>query len=123
MTKGALKNPSAPTADAVRGLSPPLQAATRRPFPLCMTESLLHVAQYHEDIPVIDLHYFSNIQSALDELETHLFLFSSEHTYCRIIHGIGSGAMAQAVHDVLKKNPLVLEWMEEETGGSCIVRF
>lgn len=78
----------------------------------------------NQELPTIDLHDIEFIQEALDQLETKLFAFSNagEH-YCRIIHGIGAGVLAEAVHEVLNKNPLVTEWKEEESGGSCIVLF
>lgn len=92
-----------------------------------MSESVLHFAQFNEDIPIIDLHVFHSIHEALDELENTLFSLckgkNQGDVYCRIIHGIGSGVLADAVHNALKKNPLVEEWMEEETGGSCVVRL
>ena len=76
------------------------------------------------DLPTIDLHGISPVQNALEQLEKELFLsFQRGEKCCRVIHGIGSGKLAEAVHAALTKNPMVVEFAEEETGGSCIVRF
>lgn len=73
-------------------------------------------------IPTIDLHESRSVSEAIDQLERSLFLFTKRNErYCRVIHGIGEGVLANAVHELLEKHPLVGEWQEEESGGSCIV--
>ncbi len=70
----------------------------------------------------IDLHHASTITDALEQLEHELFLvYMNKLGECRVIHGIGTGALAQAVHEELSKNPMVRQWREEEHGGSCRV--
>lgn len=76
------------------------------------------------DLATIDLHGISPVQNALEQLEKELFLcFQRGEKYCRVVHGIGTGKLGSAVHEALTKNPMVVEFAEEETGGSCIVRF
>lgn len=73
-------------------------------------------------LPTIDLHGTSDVHTATEQLEKELFSFySAGEQYCRVIHGIGSGRLAEVVHDILNKNPLICDWKEEESGGSCIV--
>ncbi len=79
-------------------------------------------ASIDQDISTIDLHDGGNISEALDHLERELFLFyQNQERYCRVVHGIGTGALANAVHQALSQNPLVIEYREAEDGGSCIV--
>jgi dsDNA-specific endonuclease/ATPase MutS2 len=71
---------------------------------------------------VIDLHKTTTIIEATDLLEHELFLlYHKKEKQCQIIHGIGEGKLAAAVHDVLNKNPLVKNWLEDEVGGSCTI--
>lgn len=74
-------------------------------------------------LPTIDLHYSGSVSDALEKLEKGLSNFVQMEQYCRVVHGIGEGVLATAVHESLNKNPLVAEWREEENGGSCIVLF
>jgi dsDNA-specific endonuclease/ATPase MutS2 len=74
------------------------------------------------NIPTIDLHGTSDVVTGIEQLEKELFsLYNQGNQYCRVIHGIGSGRLADVVHEVLKKNPLIIEWKEEESGGSDII--
>jgi dsDNA-specific endonuclease/ATPase MutS2 len=75
-------------------------------------------------ISAIDLHHAETISDALDTLERELFYFFQEkETIIRVIHGIGTGALAAAVHTALEKNPMIKSREESEDGGSCIVRL
>jgi len=76
------------------------------------------------DVPYIDLHGTPFLHDALEQLEKELFFFFQKgEKNVRVIHGIGTGKLADAVHEALTKNPMVVEFAEEQTGGSCIVRF
>lgn len=76
------------------------------------------------NIPTIDLHDCKTISDALEELERGLFLFfQKKEKTIRVIHGIGEGKLATAVHDALEKNPMVISVEESEDGGSCVVRM
>mgnify|MGYP001581596487 FL=1 len=73
---------------------------------------------------VIDLHGIPSIQEALELLERELYrAWKLKIREGRIVHGIGEGKMAEAVHEVLKKNPIIRSWQEDESGGSCIIFF
>ena len=81
-------------------------------------------ASLRDDLPTIDLHGTAAMQTAQEQLEKELFLFSSQgEEVCRVVHGIGSGAMKEMVHLVLKKNPLVEGFQLSGDGGSTIVIF
>lgn len=73
-------------------------------------------------IPVIDLHGIIDPFLALEQLEKELFLlFQHKHHSLRVVHGIGTGRLADLVHEALQNNPLVVKFEEENTGGSCLV--
>ena len=79
-------------------------------------------ASIDHDISTIDLHHTTNVFDALEQLERELFLFGKSNVrYCRVVHGIGKGVLANAVHEALTKNPMVGEW--KCVGGSCLVIF
>ncbi len=82
---------------------------------------------YHmtgDQLPAIDLHGIRLLQSAEEVLEKELYQLSTDNgSACRIIHGIGSGAMKEMVHEVLAHHPLVSEFRMSEDGGSTIVVF
>ncbi len=80
-------------------------------------------ANISQNISTIDLHNAGSVSEALEQLGKGLSEFVQKEQYCRIVHGIGEGILANAVHESLNKNPLVVEWREEENGGSCIVVF
>lgn len=70
----------------------------------------------------IDLHGIHDLHSAEEQLEKQLFLFASRgEAVCRVVHGIGTGAMRHMVHSVLQKTPLVEEFRLSEDGGSTMV--
>ncbi len=81
-------------------------------------------AELDPRITTIDLHETKSVVEALDQLEKEIYQVFKKHVrHARIIHGIGEGILARAVHDALNKNPLIAEWHEEESGGSCIIIF
>lgn len=85
-------------------------------------ENKFFAAQIDTHISTIDLHAADNINDALLLLEKELFRFSQQKIpYVKIIYGIGSGNLGQAVHDEIKNHPLVQDWEETGEGGSCFV--
>jgi len=87
-------------------------------------EESFFAASIDQNLAEIDLHGIANIILAIEQLESQLFLlFQDKVVYCRVVHGIGTGALASAVHEALEKNPMVRGWKEGESGGSCIVIF
>jgi len=81
----------------------------------------LFAASINANAAEIDLHEYHEVFSAMQELESELFaLHQAGEQHCRIIHGIGSGVMQQATHNALKKNPMVLAFEQESSGGSTI---
>jgi len=77
-----------------------------------------------KNITEIDLHGIPDIHEALQILEKELFQVGTRgQKYCRVIHGIGSGRLADAVEQALQENPMVYKWKRDEDGGSCIVLF
>lgn len=89
-----------------------------------MSHDPFFAASIDPHISVIDLHESTSIPDALDLMERALFRLAQEKKqYCRIIHGVGEGVLAVAVHRVLRKHPLVTDWQEAPDGGSCLVLF
>ncbi len=85
---------------------------------------IFFAAEIDPHIAVVDLHESTTIVEALEQLEQKLFFLSQRgEKYIRVVHGIGSGRLASAVHEALDQNPLVKEWKESEHGGSCIIFF
>lgn len=79
-------------------------------------------ASIDQNIFSIDLHATASVPAALEQLEHELFLcFKKEKNYCQVIHGIGEGILAEAVHEALTKNPMVVGWKCD--GGRCLVVF
>ena len=79
-------------------------------------------AEIDSHIASIDLHGSFTITDALEQLEKELFFLSQRgERYCTVIHGIGTGRLASAVHERLEKHPLVVGWQESESGGRCLV--
>jgi len=79
-------------------------------------------ASLREDsLQTIDLHGASSPVSATETLELFLFRIVKHDDVCRVIHGIGTGAMKNAVLDTLEKNPLVEDFQLSPDGGSTIV--
>jgi hypothetical protein len=67
---------------------------------------------------VIDLHKTTTIIEAIELLSTNYFCCIRKEQ-CKVIHGIGEGKLATAVHDVLNQNPLVkIGW--KMTLRSCL---
>lgn len=89
-----------------------------------MSSDKFFAAEINPHTVVIDLHTTNTVIGALEQLEKELFLvFNTGEKYCRVIHGIGTGILAEAVHKALSKNPLVADWQESEQGGSCLILF
>ena len=79
-------------------------------------------ASMREDLSTIDLHGVTSLQTAEEQLEKELFLFSScGEDVCKVVHGIGSGRMKELVHEILKNNPQVEDFQLSEDGGSTVV--
>ena len=81
----------------------------------------LLAARLDPNIAVIDLHQAGTIPAAIEQLERELFLLYKEgKLYCRVVHGIGTGALAAAAPRVLPGHTLVKVW-ECEDGAACLV--
>ena len=79
-------------------------------------------ASLREDIYTIDLHGILSLHTAIEQLEKELFFCSiHDHDVCRVVHGIGSGAMKRAVHAALEASPLIDDFQMSADGGSTIV--
>ncbi len=77
-----------------------------------------------DKLPIIDLHQFTNIQSALDYLILEIDkLYINNEIGGRIIHGIGIGKLKQAVWDYLKTEKNIVEFKLDFSGGATIFRF
>ncbi len=88
------------------------------------TSSAFLSAEIDPAIPVIDLHSTDSISEALEKMERELFRLHIQRVrYCKVVHGIGSGLLADAVHRVLNKHPLVQAHQEAGNGGACLVLF
>lgn len=83
----------------------------------------LFAAQINPHLPTIDLHYAGSVVDALEILDTELSRAIVKHKYCRIIYGVGTGALRNAVLQRLKELSVVQKVAEEESGGSCVVVF
>ena len=82
----------------------------------------LYAATINPSLPVIDLHGERYITDATNELESAAFRYAqSGATACRVIYGVGTGKMRQAVITAIKNNPMFGEYVEEESGGSLVV--
>lgn len=82
-------------------------------------EETFFAADIDENIHTIDLHHTSTVHQALEQLERELFFCHQKQTpYLRVIHGIGKGILANAVHQALDKNPLIAA--HKCNGGHCI---
>lgn len=78
--------------------------------------------QFEDRLPSIDLHGSESVVEALEELERELFLmYQKKIKTFRVIYGIGEGKMQKEVLKALTKNPLVLDYRQEPSGGSSIV--
>jgi hypothetical protein len=82
----------------------------------------LFAASIDRSIPMIDLHQFPDVRSAIEYLEIEAFiLVQSSHLCCRVVYGIGSGVMRTETIIAIEQNPMFGEYMEEDTGGSLVV--
>ncbi len=72
----------------------------------------------------IDLHEFRNPSEALEYLERELyFAYKNGTEFVRVIHGIGSGVMKDNVTKSLNNNPLIQDFVLEDSGGSTMVKL
>lgn len=82
----------------------------------------LYAATINPSLPTIDLHGERFVTDAIERLEREAFQISQAGAIaCRIIHGLGEGAMRKAVIAAITKNPMFGEYAEEESGGSLVV--
>ncbi|MFA6427094.1 MAG: Smr/MutS family protein [Candidatus Magasanikbacteria bacterium] len=82
----------------------------------------IELLYHNQNLPIIDLHTYSNPTDALEFLESQLFyLYKKREQQVRVIHGVGEGILKQKVHESLKQNALVKRFGLEEHGGSTIV--
>ena len=96
----------------------------KRDYKQALIQDKFFAAEIDCNIATIDLHQSINIFDALEQLEHGLYILSSRGLfYCTVVHGIGSGQLAEAVHERLKKHPLVSGSRESESGGRCLVVF
>lgn len=78
--------------------------------------------QFEDRLPTIDLHGCTSVAEALEQLERGLFsMYQKKVKTFRVIYGIGEGKMRHEVLKALTKNPLVLDYRQEPSGGSSIV--
>jgi dsDNA-specific endonuclease/ATPase MutS2 len=84
---------------------------------------MLSILQYNDDIPVIDLHDSESVHDALEKLDIGLSKFLASENYCRIVYGIGTGALRNAVFKASHDYSFISFIKEEEGGGSCIIFF
>lgn len=83
----------------------------------------LFAAQINPYLPKIDLHHAGSVVDALEMLDMELSRAIVKEKYCRIIYGVGTGALRNAVLKRLKELSFVEKIAEEESGGSCVVVF
>ncbi len=88
-----------------------------------MTDMDLFAAQINPYLPTIDLHHAGSVVDALEILDRELSRAIVQDKYCRIIYGVGTGALRNAVLARLKELSCVQKVGEEESGGSCVVVF
>lgn len=88
-----------------------------------MSDLDLFAAQLNKHLPTIDLHHAGSVVDALEILDIELSRAVVKDKYCRIIYGVGTGALRHAVMDRLKEISFVQKIGEEESGGSCVVVF
>jgi dsDNA-specific endonuclease/ATPase MutS2 len=90
---------------------------------MIMMSTSFFAAEIDSNAPVIDLHGMQ-ISDALTFMEQELYDISrSDYGYAKIIHGIGTGRLRDAIHEALERNPMIHEYKVEEHGGSTIVIF
>jgi len=87
-------------------------------------KDIFFAASLDQNILTIDLHGIPSIYEALEQLEQELFLFyKQKQRYCRVVTGIGTGVLQNAVFAALEKHPMVAHVEKGEQGGSLIVIF
>ena len=85
-------------------------------------DSAFLAADTDPHLPELDLHGVYLISEALQELEQNLYWWSKHNVRCvRVIHGFGTGVLADAVHATLTNHPLIKAWQDAPSGGNCIV--
>lgn len=88
-----------------------------------MSDLDLFAAQLNAYLPTIDLHHAGSVVDALEILDRELSRAIVKEKYCRIIYGVGTGALRNAVLNRLKELSFVQKVAEEESGGSCVIVF
>ncbi len=79
--------------------------------------------EHISDAPIIDLHGL-HVSDAREKLNLELNTLSvNKSSFCRIVHGIGSGILAALVEEELSQNPLIEAFFRDSHGGSTTVRF
>jgi len=85
------------------------------------SSSALYFASFRQDLPTLDLHGLYPSE-ALEKLEHFLYtIYQAGEREARVICGIGTGKLLEAVAARLQTHPLVRDL--EKEGGSCIIRI
>lgn len=80
-------------------------------------ETLMSVAALNPDTPELDVHGMSTQEA---EIAVDQFLYSAQHAgahVVKIIHGVGTGALAQALPPFVRSHPMVVHTQSEVSGG------
>lgn len=85
-------------------------------------ESAFLAADTDVNLPELDLHGVYILSEAVDALEKQLYRWTKKQVRCaRVVHGFGTGALADVVHKTITDHPLVKAWRDAPSGGSCII--
>jgi len=72
----------------------------------------------------VDLHGSPNVEEAVSRLHSELYqAYIQKETLIRVVYGIGTGRLRQAVLVELGRAGLVKSFNEEEGGASVLVRL
>ncbi|OGH68787.1 MAG: hypothetical protein A3I29_00325 [Candidatus Magasanikbacteria bacterium RIFCSPLOWO2_02_FULL_44_11] len=80
----------------------------------------IFAASLRHDLPTLDLHGLYPSE-ALERLEIFLYTTSHQDTAAKIIYGIGTGKLEEAVNAYLRKHPAIDHVIGET--GYCIILF
>ena len=87
-------------------------------------EDYFFAASIDNNAYTIDLHGAPNVKEALEFLDSELYECMKEEKYCRIVYGIGTGAMRRGVLEHLEHASYISGFEEDVSHpGSCIVVF
>lgn len=79
-------------------------------------------AEIDTSIATIDLHTTTNVRDAIDLFERELARYAKAGApYVRVVHGIGSGALRDALERVVANHPLVVDYRRDAHGGSTVL--